>query len=330
MADTPSPVLHGRALTRRKFLRAAFGSGAAILAGGSSVMARAAASAMIPTLNSTFQLGGDLTVRRLGFGAMRITGDGVWGWPKDKETALKVLRRAVDLGVNLIDTADAYGPEVSELLIAQALHPYPAGLVIATKGGLTRPGPGQWVPNGRPDYLKQCVDKSLKRLRLERIDLYQLHRIDGKVPMEDSLGALKEAQQAGKIRHVGLSEVTAEEIEQARKVLPIVSIQNQYNISNRKSEKALIYCEKEKLGFLPWSPIGGGRWKAGNALEEAARRHHISVYQLALAWLLHRSPVMLPIPGTSSVAHLEENMAAAKLEFSPADWKEIDALAQRV
>jgi pyridoxine 4-dehydrogenase len=320
----------GRGVTRRKFLRTALGSGATILAGGLSVVLRAASSAMSSTASSTFRLGGDLTVNRLGFGAMRITGDGVWGWPKDKESALKVLRRAVELGVNLIDTADAYGPEVSELLIAEALHPYPSGLVIATKGGLTRPGPGRWVPDGRPEYLKQCVDKSLKRLRLERIDLYQLHRIDGKVPAEDSLGALKEMQQAGKIRHVGLSEVTSEEIERARKVLPIVSIQNQYNISNRKSEKALIYCEKEKLGFLPWSPIGGGRLRAGSALEEAAGRHHVTVYQLALAWLLHRSPVMLPIPGTSSVAHLEENMAAATLELSAADWKEIDALAARV
>ena len=319
----------GQGVTRRKFLRTTLGSGATILAGGSSLILRAAASAMSSTANSTFQLGGDLPVKRLGFGAMRITGDGVWGWPADKENALKVLRRTVELGVNLIDTADAYGPEVSELLIAEALHPYPSGLVIATKGGLTRPGPGQWVPNGRPEYLKQCVEKSLKRLRLERIDLYQLHRIDGKVPVEDSLGALKEMQQAGKIRHVGLSEVTAEEIERARRVLPIVSIQNQYNINNRKSEKALIYCEKERLGFLPWSPVGGGRLKTSSALEEAAKRHHLSVYQLALAWLLHRSPVMLPIPGTSSVAHLEENMAAATLELSPADWKEIDALAGR-
>jgi pyridoxine 4-dehydrogenase len=314
--------------TRRRFLGTALGSGATIMAGGSGAILRAASStAMSATGNSTFQLGGDLKVNRLGFGAMRITGEGVWGWPPDRANALKVLRRAVELGANLIDTADAYGPEVSELLIAEALHPYPAGLVIATKGGLTRPGPGQWVPNGRPEYLKQCVDKSLKRLRLERIDLYQLHRIDGKVPVEDSLGALKEMQQAGKIRHVGLSEVTSEEIERARKVLPIVSIQNQYNISNRKSEKALIYCEKEKLGFLPWSPIGGGRLKTGNALEEAAKRHHVTVYQLALAWLLHRSPVMLPIPGTSSIAHLEENMASAALNLSAAEWKEIDALA---
>ncbi len=317
--------------TRRKFLGTTLASSATIMAGGAGAILRAATEAAAsPAASSTFRLGGDLPVRRLGFGAMRITGEGIWGWPPDRGNALKVLRRVVELGVNLIDTADAYGPEVSELLIAEALHPYAKDLVIATKGGLTRPGPGQWVPNGRPEYLKQCVDKSLKRLRLDRIDLYQLHRIDSKVPAEESLGALKEAQQAGKIRHVGLSEVTPEEIERARKVLPIVSIQNQYNIWNRKSEKALIYCEKQQLGFLPWSPIGGGRVRTGAALEEAAKRHHISVVQLALAWLLHRSPVMLPIPGTSSVPHLEENVAAAALQFSAADWKEIDALAERV
>jgi len=269
-------------------------------------------------------------VNRLGFGAMRITGDGIWGWPADRANAIKVLKRAHELGVNLIDTADAYGPEVSELLIAEALHPYPKGLVIATKGGLTRPGPGQWVPNGQPEYLKQCVDKSLKRLRLERIDLYQLHRIDPKVPVEESLGALKEMQEAGKIRHVGLSEVSPEQIERARKVLPIVSVQNQYNIGNPKWENTLTYCEKERLGFMPWSPVGGNRGlKSERGLEAAAKDHSATVYQLALAWLLHRSPVMLPIPGTSSVAHLEENMAAAALKLTSADWKTIDALAGR-
>ena len=277
--------------------------------------------------NSLFRLGGDLSVNRLGFGAMRITGEGIWGWPPDRDNARKVLRRAVELGVDLIDTADAYGPETSELLIAEALHPYPKDLVIATKGGLTRPGPGQWVPNGRPEYLTRCVEKSLKRLQLERIDLYQLHRIDPKVPMEESLGALKEMQEAGKIRHVGLSEVSAEEIDRARKVLPIVSVQNQYNIGNRKWEKTLTYCEKEGLGFMPWSPIGGNRGLKDNALEAAARDYHASVVQLALAWLLHRSPAMLPIPGTSSVAHLEENMAAAKLKLTAEDWKRVDALA---
>jgi aryl-alcohol dehydrogenase-like predicted oxidoreductase len=274
------------------------------------------------------ELGGDLPVNRLGFGAMRITGEGIWGWPPDRKNALKVLKRAVELGVNLIDTADAYGPETSELLIAEALHPYPKGLVIATKGGLTRPGPSQWVPNGRPGYLKQCVEGSLKRLCLERIDLYQLHRIDPKVPMEESLGALKEMQGAGKIRHVGLSNVSPEEIVRARKVVPIVSVQNQYNIEDRKWEKTLVYCEKESLGFMPWSPIGGGRGlKPENALERAARDRGASVIQVALAWLLERSPVMLPIPGTSSIAHLEENVAAAALKLTPAEWKAIDALA---
>ena len=277
--------------------------------------------------NSLFRLGGDLSVNRLGFGAMRITGEGIWGWPPDRDNARKVLRRAVELGVDLIDTADAYGPETSELLIAEALHPYPKDLVIATKGGLTRPGPGEWVPNGRPEYLTRCVENSLKRLQLERIDLYQLHRIDPKVPMEESLGALKKMQEAGKIRHVGLSEVSAEEIDRARKVLPIVSVQNQYNIGNRKWEKALTYCEKEGVGFMPWSPIGGNRGLKDNALEAAARDYHASVVQLALAWLLHRSPAMLPIPGTSSVAHLEENMAAAKLKLTAEDWKRIYALA---
>ena len=291
-----------------------------------------AGSSTTPNLatNSVSKLGGDLSVNRLGFGAMRITGEGVWGWPPDRDNALKVLRRAVELGVNLIDTADAYGPETSELLIAEALHPYPKGLVIATKGGNTRPGPDQWVPDGRPEYLKGCVEKSLKRLRLDRIDLYQLHRIDPKVPMEESLGALKEMQGAGKIRHVGLSEVSPEEIARARKVLPIVSVQNRYNIADRKWEKTLVYCEKEGLGFMPWSPIGGNRGlKPGDALEKIAKAHNATVVQLALAWLLQRSPVMLPIPGTASVAHLEENIAAGKIKLTPEEWKTIDALAGR-
>ena len=278
--------------------------------------------------NPDWKLGGDLPVNRLGFGAMRITGDRIWGWPPDRANALKVLRRAVELGVNLIDTADAYGPETSELLIAEALHPYPKGLVIATKGGLTRPGPNEWVPNGRPEHLKQAVEGSLKRLRLERIDLYQLHTVDPKVPMEASLGALKEMQDAGKIRHVGLSNVDPEEIVRARKILPIVSVQNRYNIEDRKSGKALVYCEREGLGFMPWFPIGGGRGlKRENALQRAAQDHSVSVVQVALAWLLERSPVMLPIPGTSSIVHLEENVAAAKLKLTPTEWKAIDALA---
>jgi pyridoxine 4-dehydrogenase len=317
-------------VTRRKFLGAISVGAGGILVGG---LPRFVTAATTTTSKTTFQLGGDLTVNRLGFGAMRITGEGVWGWPADRESAKKVLRRALDLGVNLIDTADAYGPEVSELLIAEALHPYPKGLVIATKGGLTRPGPGQWMPNGRPEYLAQCVDKSLKRLKLERIDLYQLHRIDRNVPVEESLGALKKAQDAGKIRHVGLSEVSVKEIEQAKKVLPIVSIQNRYNIEDRDSEEALNYCEKEKMAFLPWAPIGGSGGhsltKAGGALEAEAKRHNATVVQIALAWLLHRSPVMLPIPGTSSVAHLEENMASAKIELTAADWSTIESLAKR-
>jgi aryl-alcohol dehydrogenase-like predicted oxidoreductase len=315
-------------MTRRKFLGTTLAGGATLIAGGSNMIfaANPPAPAEAGT-NSLFRLGGDLSVNRLGFGAMRITGEGIWGWPPDRDNALKVVRRAIDLGVDLIDTADAYGPETSELLIAEALHPYPKDLVIATKGGLTRPGPGQWVPNGRPEYLTRCVENSLKRLQLERIDLYQLHRIDPKVPMEESLGALKKMQEGGKIRHVGLSEVSAEEIDRARKILPIVSVQNQYNIGNRKWEKTLTYCEKEGLGFMPWSPIGGNRGLKDNALEAAAMDYHASAVQLALAWLLHRSPAMLPIPGTSSVAHLEENMAAAKLKLTAEDWKRVDALA---
>src|SRR5213080_5472695 len=225
-------------MTRRKFLGTTLTGGATLIAGGSNMIFAASSPAVTEADgNSFFRLGGDLPVNRLGFGAMRLTGEGIWGWPADRGNALKVLRRVVELGVNLIDTADAYGPETSELLIAEALHPYPKDLVIATKGGLTRPGPGQWVPNGRPEYLTRCVENSLKRLQLERIDLYQLHRIDPKVPMEESLGALKKMQEAGKIRHVGLSEVSPEEIERAGKVLPIVSVQNQYNIGNRKWEK---------------------------------------------------------------------------------------------
>ena len=302
------------------------GTGATLLAGGSATILGADSStATSPDTNPTWKLGGDLPVNRLGFGAMRITGEGIWGWPPDRNNALKVLKSAVELGVNLIDTADAYGPETSELLISEALHPYPKGLVIATKGGLTRPGPSQWVPNGRPEHLKQAVEMSLKRLRLERIDLYQLHTIDPRVPLEASLGALKEMQDAGKIRHVGLSNVSPEEIVRARKILPIVSVQNQYNIEDRKWEKTLIYCEKESLGFMPWSPIGGARGlKPDNALERAAKAHNASVVQVAIAWLLQRSPVMLPIPGTSSIAHLEENVAAAKLKLTPAEWKAIE------
>src|SRR5213596_471855 len=329
MAGELSQARHGRSVTRRRFLGMSLATGAALVAGKSDVIfgADSATTSRMAT-NMTFELGGDLTVNRLGFGAMRITGEGIWGWPPDRENALKVLRRAVELGVNLIDTADAYGPETSELLIAEALHPYPQGLVIATKGALTRPGPGQWVPNGRPEHLKQAVEGSLKRLRLERIDLYQLHTVDPKVPIEESVGALKQMQDAGKIRHVGLSNVDPDEIARAQKIVPIVSVQNRYNIEDRKSENVLVYCEKKNLGFLPWFPIGGGGGlKPENPLNAAAKAHGVSVVQVALAWLLERSDVMLPIPGTSSVAHLEENVAAAKLKLTPEEWKAIDALA---
>jgi len=311
-------------ITRRRFLEVSMATGATVLAGG-KILGAASTSTPGTATNPTFRIGGDLEVNRLGFGAMRITGEGIWGWPPDRANAVKVLKRVVDLGVNLIDTADAYGPETSELLIAEALHPYPKGLVIATKGGLTRPGPGQWEPNGRPDYLKACVDRSLKRLKLDRIDLYQLHRIDPKVPAEESLGALKEAQQAGKIRHIGLSEVSAEQIELASKIVPIVSIQNRYNFDDRKWESALAYCEKENLGFLPWAPVGGNHGLSGSAAETVAKAHNADVYRVALAWLLQRSPVMLPIPGTQNIQHLEDNCAAAKLKLTPEEWKSVAA-----
>jgi aryl-alcohol dehydrogenase-like predicted oxidoreductase len=316
-------------ITRRAFLGTTLATGAALVAGESDAVFGADLTTKTKmAINTTWKLDGDLTVNRLGFGAMRITGEGIWGWPPDRQNALKVLRRAVELGVNLIDTADAYGPETSELLIAEALHPYPQGLVIATKGGLTRPGPGQWMPNGRPEHLKQAVEGSLKRLRLERIDLYQLHTVDSKVSIEDSLGALKEMQDAGKIRHVGLSNVDPDEIARAQRIVPIVSVQNRYNIEDRKSENVLVYCEKKNLGFLPWFPIGGGGGlKPENPLNVAAKAHAVSVVQVALAWLLERSPVMLPIPGTASLAHLEQNVAAAKLKLTPEEWKAIDAIA---
>jgi aryl-alcohol dehydrogenase-like predicted oxidoreductase len=309
-------------IDRRTFVRLSLAGGIGLSMAGAAPLFAADANA---NMNDTFKIGGDLTVNRLGFGAMRITGDGIWGWPKDREEAKRVLKRAVELGANLIDTADAYGPETSEILIAEALHPYPKGVVVATKGGNTRPGPNQWVPDGRPEYLKQCIDNSLKRLKLERIDLWQLHRVDPKVPMEDSLGAIKEARDAGKIRHVGLSEVSPEEIARARKIVPIATVQNRYNFDDRKWDTTLAYCEKEKLGFMPWAPVGGMRGLKSETLEATAKAKNASVYQVALAWLLQRSPVMLPIPGTSSVKHLEENMAAAKVKLSADEMKALGA-----
>lgn len=279
--------------------------------------------------SGTFTIGGDLTVNRLGYGAMRITGDGIWGEPKDADGSRQVLKRAVELGVNFIDTADAYGPETSERLIGEALAPYAAGVVIATKGGLTRQGPNQWLPVGRPEYLQQQVELSLRHLKVERIDLWQLHRIDAKVPVEESLGVIKKLQEQGKIRHVGLSEVKPHEIDQARKVVEIVSVQNQYNIGDRQHEDVVDYCTKHKLAFIPWFPVAAGKLaKPGGKLDAAAKAHKATVSQLSLAWLLHRSPVMLPIPGTTSIAHLEENIAAADVTLTDAEWKEIEDSAK--
>ncbi|TLY64171.1 MAG: aldo/keto reductase [Gammaproteobacteria bacterium] len=269
----------------------------------------------------TLTLGGDLVVNRMGFGAMRITGPGIWGEPKEPAEAHRVLRRAVELGVNFIDTADAYGPEVSERLIAEALHPYPQGLVIATKGGLVRPGPSQWVPDGRPEHLREACEASLKRLKLSRIDLYQFHRIDPKVPLEDSIGELARLQKEGKIRHVGVSNFDVAELARARRVTPIVSVQNRYNIADRSSADVLALCEHEGLAFIPWAPIARGSSDtlegnaASKALDAIAHAHGVSVYQVAIAWLL-ATPAMLPIPGTSSVAHLEEDVAAAGIKLS--------------
>ena len=279
------------------------------------------------TASGTFELGGDLTVHRLGFGAMRITGQGVWGEPKNPEESIKVLRRLPNIGVNFIDTADSYGPEVSERLIAEALYPYPKDLVIATKGGFTRQGPNQWQAVGRPEYLRQCVEMSLRRLRLDRIDLYQLHRIDAKVPVEESLGALADLQKAGKIRHIGLSEVTQKEIERAQKTARIVSVQNKYNLTDRSAdtEAALAYCEREKLAFIPWFPVAAGKLaESGGPLDSAAKKHHATLAQLSIAWLLHRSPVILPIPGTSSLEHLEENAGSAHVKLRPEEWEAIE------
>jgi aryl-alcohol dehydrogenase-like predicted oxidoreductase len=276
-----------------------------------------------------FLMGGDLRVTRLGFGAMRITGDGIWGEPADRPEAVRVLRRAVELGINFIDTADSYGPGVSEEIIAEALHPYPPGLVIATKGGFDRPGPNQWVENGKPEHLRSACEGSLSRLRLERIDLYQLHRIDPKVPAEDQLGTLRDLQAQGKIKHIGLSEVSVQQIQHARTIVPIVSVQNRYSIADRGSEDVLGYCEKEKLGFIPWFPLAAGRVAGPDSpISRVSAQWKATSSQVALAWLLARSPVMLPIPGTSKVKHLEDNVAATDLRVDANTLRELDGLAR--
>jgi pyridoxine 4-dehydrogenase len=273
----------------------------------------------------TFRIGGDLEVNRLGFGAMRLTGKGIWDEPKDSDEAKRVLKRAVDLGVNFIDTADSYGPDVSERLIGEALSPFPKGLVVATKGGLTRQGPDQWLAVGRPEYLAQQVEMSLRLLKTTVIDLWQLHRIDPKVPVEESLGAIAKLQQEGKIRHIGLSEVKPAEIDQARKVVDIVSVQNRYNVGDREHEDVLDYCEEHGLAFIPWYPVAAGKLaQPGGKLDTIAKQHGATVAQLSIAWLLYRSPVTLPIPGTSSVEHLEENMKSDAISLSDAELKEIE------
>ena len=268
----------------------------------------------------TFLLGGDLPVHRLGFGAMRITGKGVWGPPPDEAAALAVLRRAIELGVDFIDTAESYGPHVSEELIAKALHPYPKGLVIATKGGFDRPGPGGWVENAKPERLREELEGSLRRLRVERIDLYQLHRIDPKVPEEDQFETLVAFQREGKVRHIGLSEVDVDAIKRARKYFNVVSVQNRYNLADREWEPVVDYCTRENIGFIPWYPLQVGKLAAQKgAIARVAKKHDATPSQIALAWLLQHSPVMLPIPGTGSVEHLEENMGAAKIQLTDED-----------
>lgn len=274
----------------------------------------------------TFTIGGDLTVNRMGYGAMRLTGPGVWGPPKDKSAALATLRRAVDLGVNFIDTADSYGPNVSEEIIAEALHPYPADLVVATKGGWERVGPGQWVHNASPQHLRKAVEGSLKRLRLDRIDVYQLHVPDPAVSFDASMETLAELRHQGKIRHVGLSNVAREYIERARKIVPIVSVQNRYSFADREWDYVLNYCEQNGIAFLPWAPLGQNRGAAHDALKKAAEELRATPFQVALAWLLKRSTATIPIPGTSSVAHLEENIAAAALELPAAIFHALSAV----
>jgi pyridoxine 4-dehydrogenase len=281
------------------------------------------------TASGTFKIGGDLEVHRLGYGAMRITGKGIWGPPTDHDAAIGVLRRLPELGVDFIDTAESYGPYISEALIHEALHPYPEGMVIATKGGLTRTGPDVWPPVGRPEFLRQGVEMSLRRLGVETIDLWQLHRIDPEVPREEQFGAMKEFQDEGKVRHLGLSEVSVEEIKAAEEFFEVTTVQNLYNVGDRQSEDVLDYCEQHGIGFIPWFPLAAGDLaKPGGVVAEIAEAHGATPGQVALAWLLHRSEVMLPIPGTGSVEHLEENVAAAELELSDDQLKALDGAAQ--
>src|SRR6266576_4087234 len=313
-----------RPVTRRRFVGLTIGGGAALFSGGSTIL-RAAMAANAEG-NSVFKIGGDLSVNRLGFGAMRLTGDRIWGWPKDRDEARSVLKRAVELDVNLIDTADAYGPETSELLIAEALYPYPAGLVIATKGGLTRPGPGQWTHNASPKHLTEALEGSLKRLRLDRIDVYQLHAPDNAVSFEASIEVLARLRKQGKIRHVALSNVTREHVERARRIVPIVSVQNRYSFADRESDFIVDYCDQNKIAFLPWAPLGQAK-EAHDVIKKVANNLDATPLQVALGWLLKRSKVILPIPGTSSVKHLEENIAAAGLELPQAAYDKLSAVS---
>ncbi len=283
---------------------------------------------MASEVSETFSIGGDLEVRRLGFGAMRLTGEGIWGEPRDRAAAVSTARRTVELGINFIDTADSYGPGVSEEILAEALYPYPEDLVIATKAGLARTGPNQWEPLGRPEYLRQQAEMSLRRLRLDRIDLFQLHRIDPQVPLEDQLGALRELQQEGKVRHIGLSEVSVKQLSDARNITEIVSVQNLFNLTNKQSEDVLEYCEVENLAFVPWFPMASGQHAGPDSpVADVAREVGATPSQVSLAWLLRRSPVILPIPGTSSVTHLEENAAASQVSLSDEQFQRLSQLA---
>lgn len=281
------------------------------------------------TFSKEFTIGGDLNVNRLGYGAMRITGQGIWGPPKDHNKAIRVLKRAVELGVNFIDTADSYGPHVSEELIAEALYPYPTGLVIATKGGLLRTGPDQWPVNAHPDHLREALEGSLKRLKIDRIDLYQLHRIDPKVPAEQSFEFLKKAQQEGKVKHIGLSEVNVSDIKKAQQYFEVVSVQNMYSVDNRQWEPVLEYCQANHIAFIPWFPLNAGNVDTSDKLNQIAQKRNATVHQVALSWLLHHADNILLIPGTSSVDHLEENMKAAEVELSSGDMYMLDSISSQ-